>query len=321
MGCLLFPPPFCAASPVPAAQTHCRQLHEGCTAQLFWLVPVGLLQAGREQSLKEVTATLFYLWGLAFDTKLHLLSNIWACLWVYRFNSVLQQMICPFCYSSGNSSSQHVVHIIDVGFSSLRNPTKKIGKTWRRDFSGLKWEDSGRPCGYSSWVFHTCILFMVCVCKTCQKKALRGVRNLSSMWQILSMIQPSCMLLPFLGSPPPQGISAAGAPWGKKRYVETPVFTNRGSKATSNNILILKACLALKAKGGDALHPTGLVTHLPFMTCCDSLELAARHFLYVTVLHVTTESSPFSQGDVKMNTHVNAPLAHLIARITTAQYF
>lgn len=114
------PPPFRAASPVPAAQTRCRQLHEGCTAQPFWSVHVGLLQAGREQSLKEVTATLFDLWGLAFDTKLHLLSNTWVCLWVYRFTSVLQQTIFPFCYSSGKSSSQCVVRIIDIGSPSLQ---------------------------------------------------------------------------------------------------------------------------------------------------------------------------------------------------------
>lgn len=57
------PPPFRAASLGPAAQRCCRQLHQGCPAQPCPAARVGLLQAGIEQSLQEVTATLCNVWG------------------------------------------------------------------------------------------------------------------------------------------------------------------------------------------------------------------------------------------------------------------
>lgn len=121
----------------------------------------------------------------------------------------------------------------------------------------------------------------------------------------------------------PQAISAAGVNWGKKRYLGIISSHKQRLKSILKQPMGVESQSGAQGEGEGHLEPHRLSD---FVACCASLELVAGLFFFffclnLTVLHVTMESSPLSQGDVTVNTHFNTPSAHLAAPITTAQYF
>lgn len=127
-------------------------------------------------------------------------------------------------------------------------------------------------------VFHTCILFMVCVCKICQEKKLS--------WEL--GICPACGKPPLWPSPlhlsccharglSPQAFSAAGGNWDKKRYLSISSSHKQRPKSILKQPMGVESQSSAQGKGEGHLEPYGLSG---FVACCASLELVTGLFIF-----------------------------------------